>query len=214
MSDALELEPRSAGSGDTGPPMSGDIGSSQSALLEAIARGTQLVELLHGIVHLVEQHAEGVLCSLLVYEPASGTLRHAAARRLSRELCALVDGAQVGPSSSACALAAYRREPVLVTDITTHPAWAAHRDPFLAHGVRASWSSPILSHRGTLLGALGTYFAEPRGPTEGERGWLDAAVHLASIALARAQSEQEREQLARAVDARTREHNLLHESVR
>ena len=214
MSDALLIEPWGSGTLESARPASGELGSNQWAILEAIARGAWLPELLLSIVSLVEHQAEGMLCSLLIHDPTSGTLRHGAAQGLSPELCAFVDGMRVGPSSGSCGLAALRRQRVVVTDIATHPAWAGYAEPFLAHGLRACWSTPILSPSGQLLGTLGMYFAEPRGPTASECAWADAATHLAAIALARAQAEREHEHLLRALEARVKELTLLHESAR
>ena len=214
MSEALKIEPWGSGSLESARPASGDLGASQWAILEAIAKGAWLPELLASIVSLVEHQAEDMLCSLLIHDPTSGTLRHGAARRLAPELCAFVDGMRIGPHSGSCGLAASRRQRVVVTDIATHPAWVGYCEPFLAHGLRACWSTPILSPSGQLLGTLGMYFAEPRGPTASECSWADAATHLAAIALSRALAEREHENLLRALEARVQELTLLHESAR
>ncbi|MEN3967541.1 GAF domain-containing protein, partial [Mammaliicoccus sciuri] len=88
------------------------------------------------------------------------------------------------------------------------PAWVGYREPFLAHGLRACWSTPILSPSGQLLGTLGLYFAQPRGPTASECAWADAATHLAAIALSRAQAEREHDHLLVALESRVQELTL------
>ena len=110
MSEALKIEPWGSGSLESARPASGDLGASQWAILEAIAKGAWLPELLASIVSLVEHQAEDMLCSLLIHDPTSGTLRHGAARRLAPELCAFVDGMRIGPHSGSCGLAASRRQ--------------------------------------------------------------------------------------------------------
>jgi PAS domain S-box-containing protein len=214
IDEASPIEAWGSGSLESARPGSGELGAGQWAILEAIARGAWLPELLLSIVSLVEHQAEDMLCSLLIHDPTSGTLRHGAARRLAPELCAFVDGMRVGPSSGSCGLAALRRQRVVVTDIATHPAWSGYREPFLAHGLRACWSTPILSPSGQLLGTLGLYFAQSRGPTASECAWADAATHLAAIALSRAQAEREHDHLLVALEARVQELTLLHESAR
>ena len=42
----------------------------------------------------------------------------------------------------------YRGKPVIVTDILADPLWEDYRDLASASGLRASWSTPILSARG------------------------------------------------------------------
>ena len=193
---------------------SGHFGSGQWEILERIARGASLSDLLLNIVALVERQAEGMLCSILIFDPVAGVLRHGAARRLAPELCQALDGIRVGPSATACGMAAFRRQRVVVTDLATHPAWAAHKEPFLAHGLRACWSTPILSPAGELLGTLAMYFSEARGPNQEECAWVDGATHLAAIALSRARAERENDRLLHALGDRVRELTLLHKSAR
>jgi len=42
---------------------------------------------------------------------------------------------------------------------------AAYRDLPLAHGLRACWSTPIISSEGKVLGTFAMYFREPRSPS-------------------------------------------------
>jgi PAS domain S-box-containing protein len=213
MNEALGF---ATGSGrlESAHPPSGDFGSGQWEILERIARGGPLSELLLSIVSLVEHQAEDMLCSILLFEPSSARLRHGAARRLPAELCTAIDGMRIGPSEGSCGMAAFRRQRVVVTDIATHPAWASYKQGFLARGLLACWSTPILSPSGELLGTMGMYFTEARGPNAEECAWADAATHLAAIALSRARSERENERLMHALGERVKELTLLHKSAR
>jgi PAS domain S-box-containing protein len=195
-------------------PPSGDFGSGQWEILERIARGATLSELLLSIVSLVEHQAEDMLCSILLFDPSTARLRHGAARRLPADLCKEIDGMRIGPSEGSCGMAAFRRQRVVVTDISTHPAWATHKQAFLAKGLLACWSTPILSPAGELLGTLGMYFTEARGPSVDECAWADAATHLAAIALSRARGERENERLMHTLAERVKELTLLHKSAR
>jgi PAS domain S-box-containing protein len=195
------------------PAAAGQFGSGQWQILEHIARGGSLSELLLSIVSLVEQQAEGMLCTILIFDAQANQLRHGAAGRLAPELCAYIDGLRVAANTGSCGTAAFRRERVVVTDIATHPAWAPYKEPFLARGLRACWSTPILSPAGELLGTLAMYFSEPRGPSVEESAWVDAATHLAAIALTRAQAEQENQRLVHALGERVTELTLLHQRL-
>jgi PAS domain S-box-containing protein len=195
------------------PAVAGQFGAGQWEILEQIARGGPLSELLLSIVSLVEQQAEGMLCTILIFDASTSQLRHGAARRLAPELCAYIDGQRIGPNAGSCGTAAFRRERVVVTDIATHSAWDPYREPFLARGLRACWSTPILSPAGELLGTLAMYFVEPRGPSIEECAWVDAATHLAAIALSRAQAERENQRLVYALGERVAELTLLHQRL-
>jgi len=195
-------------------PSQGAFGSGQWEILERIARGASLAELLLSIVALVEHQAEGMLCTILTFDPATNQLHHGAARRFSPDLSAFIDGLHIGPNVGSCGSAAFHRKPVVVTDIATHPAWEPVRERFLAKGLRACWSTPILSPSRELLGTLAMYFVEARGPTAEECAWADAATHLAAIALTRARAEQENDRLFLALEGRVKELTLLHKSAR
>jgi PAS domain S-box-containing protein len=212
--DAETIGPDGASRLESAHPVSGQFRSVEWQILERIARGAPLSELLLSIVGLVEHQAEGMLCSLLIFDADKNQLRHGAARRLPPELWASIDGLPVGAHEGSCGAAAFRRERVIATDIATHPAWLSHKDRFLERGLKACWSTPILAPGGELLGTLGMYFAEPRGPTREECAWVDAATHLAAIALSRARGERENHRLLHALGDRIKELTLLHDSAR
>jgi len=123
-------------------------------------------------------------------DPSANRLRHGAAPSLPSLYNEAVDGVVIGPSAGSCGTAAYRAEPVIVSDITTDPLWADYRDVALAHGLRACWSTPIRSSAGKVLGTFAIYYREPRSPTGLDHSFIRQIVHLASIAVERKQAEE------------------------
>src|SRR5258707_11332112 len=61
----------------------------------------------------------------------------------------------------------------------------------LEHDLRACWSIPILSARGSVLGTFAMYYREPKGPTEVEWTRIEEAARLARIAIERKRTEQD-----------------------
>src|SRR5581483_7814988 len=61
--------------------------------------------------------------------------------------------------------------------------WARYRELAAAHGLRACWSTPIFSARREVLGTFAIYLREPREPSAEELAWVDAASHVAAIAI-------------------------------
>jgi PAS domain S-box-containing protein len=212
--DTSRFEALGASRLESARPAQGAFGYGQWEILERIARGGSLAELLLSIVGLVEHQAENMLCTILIFDPATNQLRHGAARRFSPELCAYIDGLRIGPDVGSCGAAAFHQRPVIVTDISTHPSWEPFRARFLDKGLRACWSTPILSPARELLGTLAMYFVEPRGPSAEECAWADAATHLAAIALTRARAERENDRLLHTLEQRVKELTLLHKSTR
>jgi len=123
-------------------------------------------------------------------DPNASCLRHGAAPSLPLAYTEAIDGVGIGPSAGSCGTAAYRAEPVIVSDIATDPLWADYRDLASAHGLRACWSTPILSSEGSVLGTFAIYYREPRSPTPHEHNVIEQITHLASIAVEREQAEQ------------------------
>lgn len=99
-----------------------------------------------------------------------------------------------------CGTAAYRKEQVIVSDIATDPLWADFRDLALAHGLRACWSTPILSSAGGVLGTFAIYYGEARSPSPQDSNVIVQITHLASIALERAQAAQALQQQANLLE--------------
>jgi PAS domain S-box-containing protein len=174
----------------------------QRDVLERIAGGRPLADVLQLIVLLIERQGAEMLCSILLLDQESGRLRHGAAPHLPPELSRGIDGAAIGPREGSCGAAAYLRAPVEVEDIGTHPNWVSYQQLAIPFGLRACWSSPILSAPGgEVLGTFAMYYREARKPTARERHWVDRATHLASIAISRDRAER----AARQSDARYRQ---------
>jgi PAS domain S-box-containing protein len=162
----------------------------EKRLLEMIARGDSRAPILDAICRLVEELASGSLSSILLLDPSANSLRHGAAPSLPTAYTEAIDGVVIGPFAGSCGTAAYRAEPVIVSDIATDPLWADYRDLALAHGLRACWSTPILSSAGEVLGTFATYYRESRSPTAQDHSVITQITHLATIAVERKQAEQ------------------------
>ncbi len=162
----------------------------QQHVLEETATGVALALVLDHIVRLIESQSDAMLCSLLLLDRAQQVLRHGAAPSLPDDYCRAIDGAAIGPAAGSCGTAAFRGEVVEVEDIATHPFWVNYRDFALPAGLRACWSSPILSPTRDVLGTFAMYYREPRLPNDDERRWVQAATHLAGIAILADRSRQ------------------------
>ena len=162
----------------------------EKRLLEMIARGDSRALILDDLCRHVEELASGSLSSILLLDPNGKQLRHGAAPSLPQSYTEAIDGFVIGPSVGSCGTAAYRKEAVIVSDIATDERWVDYRDLALAHGLRACWSTPILSSDRRVLGAFAIYFREPRSPTPQEHNVIEQVTHLASIAIEREQAEE------------------------
>lgn len=155
----------------------------QWAILKRVAQGAPQAEVLDSIVRLIESQAAGMLCSILLFDEATQTLRHGAAPHLPREYVQAIDGATIGPAQGSCGAAAHSRQPVIVEDTSVHPNWKPWRELARRNHLRACWSTPIFATDGSLVGTFAMYYAESRVPSEREKTWIATATHLTSIAM-------------------------------
>src|ERR1700738_9272 len=95
----------------------------------------------------------------------------------------------MGPEVGSCGAAAYLRKPVFVADVMTHHHFAGFRDLLVQAGLRAVWSSPIISHDGKVLGTFGMYNRAVRLPSPAEMQLIDYAGRIAGIAIERDRSK-------------------------
>ena len=115
----------------------------QTEMLERIAAGAALSEVLTGIATALEELVPGSRCSVLLLDPAYATLHHGAAPSLPTAYNQAIDGVEIGPGVGSCGTAAHFGHAIVVTDIENDPLWADFRDLALQHGLRACWSTPF-----------------------------------------------------------------------
>jgi signal transduction histidine kinase len=155
--------------------------------LEMLAAGAPLGGILEVIVDTIEEVSpSGTLASILLLDESGAHVRHGAAPRLPEAYCRAIDGTPIGPRAGSCGTAAYRREPVYVTDIATDPLWDDYRMLAEQFGLGSCWSVPILPSEGQRVnGTFALYHHEPREPDEAARELLQRASHVTGIVIER-----------------------------
>jgi PAS domain S-box-containing protein len=162
----------------------------QTRILEMVASDAPLPEILKSIVLLMEKQAEGLVCSILVLSADGIHVQHGAAPSLPEAYVNAVNGAPIGPRNGSCGTAMFLRKPVVVTDVLTDPLWADYRDLAKICGLRACWSTPILSAQNEVLGSFAMYRQEMRGPNAEELHLTQVATHITGIAIGRKRAEE------------------------
>jgi len=157
--------------------------------LKMILTDAPLNDVLHSVALLIEAHSEGMLCTIYLLDEDGLRLRFAAGPKLPDAYRVATDGVYIGPEVGSCGAAAYLRKPVYVADVLTHPHFANFRDLLVQAGLRAVWSSPIISNDGKMLGTFGMYNREVRLPSPAEMQLIDYAGRIAGIAIERDRSK-------------------------
>ncbi len=172
------------------PPSPAQTLPSEAVLdaLKMMLIGASLNEVLTSITRLIEAHSEGMLCSIFLLDEDGLHLRHGVAANLPQAYRAAIDGTCIGPNVGSCGAAAYLRQPVFISDILSHPNWANFRSIALQSGLRAAWSTPIMSQDGKVLGTFCMYYREVRHPGTHDMQLIDYASRIAGIAIERERS--------------------------
>lgn len=160
----------------------------QYVILEDIAMRAPLATVLPKLAHMLEALLPESRASILVLE--GDRLRVAAAPSLPDAYNQAIDGVCIGPSVGSCGTAAFLGRPVLVSNIQTDPLWQGYTHLAEAAGLRACWSTPILS-QGKVLGTFAVYFPQPAEPRPEYLLWMQRAQHLACLALESDRAVQE-----------------------
>ena len=163
-----------------------------NAMLGMISSGAATSDVLSVLCETIEKQSPGLLCSILLLDPNRNTLRHAAAPSLPQSYIEAIDGVAIGQSVGSCGTAAFRGEAVFSSDIACDPLWTQYRELALSHGLRACWSTPIMSRDGMVLGTFAMYYREPRSPSTEDLQVIERATHFAAIAIERQRAEAER----------------------
>ncbi|MEO6056169.1 MAG: GAF domain-containing protein [Gemmatimonadales bacterium] len=162
----------------------------QSRLLEQIAVGLDLDAVLDRVVRFTAAHGSAIVAAVMLLDPEVRVLRLAGGQSLPATLRRVLAEVPIEPDGCPSAVAALRREPVVVPDLAAEPAAEAWRGPLLEQGIRAAWSTPLFATDGMLLGTLDIHYREPRVPDAADRELVELAGHLAALAIERDRSRQ------------------------
>ena len=171
--------------------------TAEKLTLEMIAGGACLADILENLCNTIDAQAGNIISAVMLMDTDGMRLWPLAAPRLPRGWTEAISPLPIGPCTGSCGTAAYLKERVIVSDIATDPLWINHRDVALSHGLRAAWSQSLLSKNQQVLGTFGMYYAEPRTPSETDLRLIEAAGHIAVIAI---DGERSQAALTRAFD--------------
>jgi signal transduction histidine kinase len=184
----------------------------EKRVLEWIARRKPLPEVLNEICRFIDELSPGVMSSILVLDADGKRLWPIATSKLPDEWSRAITPLTIGPLVGSCGSAAWGKEQVVVSDIATDPRWTSHSELCalaLKCGLRACWSTPILSAGSELLGTFAMYYQEPRSPLPRELEVIEQVVHLSSIAIEHDRAAEglrrARDELEQRVQERTAE---------
>ena len=179
----------------------------QRRVLERIASGAPLDEVLLTLVTLVERMAPDLRCSILQTDTTGKRLRFVAGPNIPEDFKRCVEPfLGIAPDTLNCGVAACRREPVYTDDIALDSRWTDCRGVALRSGIRAAWSTPILGDDNSVLGTFALFHGKPGLPSSHHVQVIEMAIQMARLAF---QSKQDEERLR----AREREYRDVIDNI-
>ncbi|MFS2190270.1 PAS domain S-box protein [Mucilaginibacter sp. Mucisp84] len=136
------------------------------------------VELLTGI----ERIFPDMICSVLEVDDAQEKLYTLAGPRLPQAYSNQLEGLPIGPNVGSCGTSAFHRKQVIVSDIENDPLWADYVYLVKPYGLKACWSSPVMSSKNTkVLAVFGIYYHTVREPNDDELSIIERTVNILRV---------------------------------
>jgi transcriptional regulator with GAF, ATPase, and Fis domain len=163
--------------------------SAERRMLEKIAAGVELKEVLGSLCDAVEEQSHNLISMVLLMDADGKRLWPLAGRSAPQEWHEAINPLTIGPNAASCGTAAFLKQKVISADIANDPLWVAHRDVALANNLGACWSQPLISKDQEVLGTLAMYYPVPREPGDEDLELMERAAHVAQIAIERDRSQ-------------------------
>lgn len=165
----------------------------ENRILEMLATGCPLPDILDALCRLIESIASGSCCSILLVDPIHNRMKHGAAPSLPLTYNESIDGRPVNLDAGPCGMAACLKEQVIAADVALDTRWdqSGWRELAMAHTLRACWSTPIFSSNDTVLGTFAIYSRKPGRPTPQHQHLIGQITHLATVAIEQRYAEDQ-----------------------
>ncbi|MBD8070572.1 PAS domain S-box protein [Bacillus sp. PS06] len=179
----------------------------QRIILEMIAKGKPLHDVLHKIAEFIEEHSRNGYCSVLLLDQTGEYLQVKAAPSLPEEFTQQINNIQIGPYAEGCGKAAYLNRNVFIDDFETASLSATVQATLRKQGFQSALATPVIDSNGTVLGTFAFYYHDKRTPNELDNQLIELSSYLCSIAI-----EKDRIQQQKLIETETK-FNLISENM-
>lgn len=185
-----------------------DLHATAQRLLDAPNEPAAFTELLDAVIRV--QGAD--MGNVQVLNRLTGTLDIFAQRGFDPALLEPYMSLPADDDETVCGRANIAGERLIIEDVMTDDAYAAHRGLAVAADFRAVQSTPLISRTGEMLGIVSTHFRQPHRPSEEALRLTDLHVGYAAEVITRMRAlealRQSRDELEQRVSDRTSELEL------
>jgi PAS domain S-box-containing protein len=163
----------------------------KNRLFEMLAGHLPLDRILFELCKLVESTMPGALCTTMLVESGRTAFQGAVAASLPKAFIESVESMPLTLESGPCAMAACLKQQVVIPELRSESRW---KDDLWYHlavsdGLKACWSTPVISTSGQVLAVFAVYYQDPKVPNLLEQDFIKQFAYVASIAIERIQSD-------------------------
>jgi diguanylate cyclase (GGDEF)-like protein/PAS domain S-box-containing protein len=177
----------------------------QTRILQWLAAGAPLPQLLEELALFAEQLWPGMRCAIYLADLKANSLRFGASPNFPFDLenqkldIPIVDHVGIGCTS----LAAARNQTIIAADTLLDPLWADIRFVVERRAwQRACWATPFADMAGVMLGVITLYFDRPQAPAADDNELIRMLTSMAGLVVQRhddARKLREREEMFRGI---------------
>jgi len=159
-------------------------------VLELVARGASLSEILDALTEAIESMTSDCFCTILLLDEEGKHLVAGSRGSLPESFMQAVSDIPIGPDMGTCGTAAYLNQTTIVEDVATDPRFASTRDLVMSYGLRAWCSVPICNSHGNVLGTFAMHHRRPARRKGEDLKLVEAGAHLAGNAIERLRADE------------------------
>ena len=165
----------------------------QRDVLELIVSGRQPARVLDELVQMLESVMPSCACAILLIDSLQRTLVRGSDGSLPSDYARTLCDQTLGPSSTACAAAAFNNQSVQVTDLANDLRFEIDRRLAPPAGLRSCWALPVHDSQGAVIAVLAVYGRSSALATDDDVKFMQEGARLAGIAIERIANDRIRD---------------------
>jgi len=154
-------------------------------VLELIATGDSLEEVLLQLCNTVESLVPGASCAVLLPDESGRRLIIKSAPSLPGQFLQRREGLSLTAEGTTCSQAYLSRGLTICKDVYQDSHWYHWREQAQRYNIAACWAQPIVAAYDEVIGVFACYPGAPGSPDDTQRQLLQRMSHLAAIAMER-----------------------------
>jgi PAS domain S-box-containing protein len=170
-----------------------DLLAAEVKLLERVARGEPLGQVLEALTCHLEQLCNGCFCNVLVVAAENKYFEVGAGPSLPDTFNQLLDRMAIDRGGfDPYSMAFIEKTPIITGDVVNDSRWEGSDWQALmkSYGYASCWSMPIMSGSGEVSAIIAIYQRDPGNPTTHQRDIIDRFAKIAGIVIDRARADE------------------------